>query len=164
MAFWFTYRPSNGFVRVAPWEREREYERYEEARRKTAERRAAVERQATTLLLSYLSPEQSAQYRQSNSFDVVGSLGGNYRVSYGRAENISRRTDGATLCCGPRSDDQGERLPIPDVMLAQYLALITDEAAFLRVAAAEPALEPVSCHWPLCRSMYPNVGTTYYLR
>jgi len=126
-----------------------------------------AEGQATTLLLSHLSPEQATQYQQYRSFDVVGSLGGNYRVRYGRADNISRMADEASICCGPQS--QGESLPIPDVMLAQYLALITDEAAFLRVAVIRaPWAEYMSCSCGLCQSghwrTYRDVAPAYYLR
>jgi hypothetical protein len=122
------------------------YERYEQERTKQQAENEAAELRAATLLLTYLSPEQAEQYRQTGHFDLVGSLGGQYRIRPGHAYNVQRRCDGAevvTLCGGPSG------LPRSDVMLAQYLALVADEAGFLSIA--NYALPDAICSCVHCR-------------
>lgn len=115
----------------------------ETERRLAREQYEAAELRATTLLLTYLSPEQAKQYRQKGCFDLIGSLGGRYRIKPGYAYNVHRLRDGGevTALCGGPTD-----LPRSDVMLAQYLALAADEAGFLSVANA--------CDCRVCRSGY----------
>lgn len=88
---------------------------------------------AEALLLSFLSEEQQRNYRDGQWFEVVGSAGGRYRIRQGMVGNIDwLDEDGAaagSLCCHPVYS-----LPHPDIMLAQMLALITDEKAFVRLA------------------------------
>jgi hypothetical protein len=121
--------------------------------------REAAEQRASALLLQYLSHEQGQQWRKYGRFDLVGSLGGNYRIANGRVNNIALMRDGkmvTTLCAGPNLDVQGEILPTSDVVLGQYLALVTDEAGFLAIANSERSVWEtweVSCSCPMCRSL-----------
>ncbi|WP_371259526.1 hypothetical protein [Bradyrhizobium sp. URHD0069] len=90
------------------------------------------------LLREWLSPEQLAQYDAHNYFDVTGCHSGRrYRIRHGTATNIyeldnfGRPRTG--WCFVPR-----DRLVPGDVMLAQKIALETDESAALRVAKSFP--------------------------
>jgi hypothetical protein len=115
-------------------ERERRAREHRERIRRERQEREAAETRAATLLLSFLSEEQRASYRASERFEVVGSLGGRYRIHPGVVGNIYWLDEngqvGGQLCCHP-SD---ERLPRADIMLAQMLALITDEESFVLLA------------------------------
>lgn len=86
------------------------------------------------LLREWLSPEQVAQYDAHRYFDVTGCHSGKrYRIRHGTATNIleldkdGRPTIG--WCFVPR-----DTLVAGDVMLAQKIALETDERAALAVA------------------------------
>jgi hypothetical protein len=86
------------------------------------------------LLKDWLSPEQLAQYDIHNYFDVVGChTGRTYRIRHGTSANIVElNSAGRPLvgwCFIPRDD-----LVAGDVMLAQKIALETDESAALNVA------------------------------
>jgi hypothetical protein len=86
------------------------------------------------LLKEWLSPEQLAQYEIHNYFDVIGChTGRRYRIRHGKSANISELDNAGQrlvgLCFIPRDD-----LVAGDVMLAQKIALETDESAALRVA------------------------------
>ena len=89
---------------------------------------------AQMLLRAWLSPAQLAQYNRSGHFDVTGSYTGTlYRIRRDRQMNIDE-LDGAgsrvaVWCFAPEG-----HLPIGDVMLAQKVALETDEKAALAVA------------------------------
>jgi hypothetical protein len=86
------------------------------------------------LLKEWLSPAQLVQYTANDHFDVTGSDSGKrYRIRYGTAVNI-HEVDGAGhakigLCFVPEG-----HLVSGDVMLAQKIALETDECAALLVA------------------------------
>lgn len=95
------------------------------------ERRAA---RGITLLREWLSPEQKSQYEQFQFFDVVGCHSGrSYRVQHGINANIieldicGRPTRG--WCFVPVGD-----LVPGDVMLAQKIAIETDERGAIAVA------------------------------
>ena len=86
------------------------------------------------LLKEWLSPEQLAQYECYRYFDVIGRQSGKrYRIRYGSAMNIcemdSRGRIAAGWCFAPH-----ETLVAGDVMLAQKIALETDEWSALAVA------------------------------
>jgi hypothetical protein len=83
------------------------------------------------LLKSWLSPEQLAQFEREHQFDVVGSATRRrYRISVQNVFELDGRGNvGSGLCFAPAGD-----LVAGDVMLAQKIALETDEQAVLRVA------------------------------
>ena len=93
-----------------------------------------AEKHGIKLLKEWLSPEQLAQYESCRYFDVVGrQTGKRYRIWYGSGMNIceidSRGKLAAGLCFVPI-----EPLVAGDVMLAQKIALETDEWSALAVA------------------------------
>jgi hypothetical protein len=93
-----------------------------------------AEMRAENLLKDWLSAEQLAQYEAYRYFDVIGGRSGTlYRVRYGTAMNITQLSPGgkveAGLCFVPC-----EPLVAGDVMLAQKIALETDEWSALAVA------------------------------
>jgi hypothetical protein len=86
------------------------------------------------LLKEWLTPEQIAQYDAKSYFEVTGCHSGKrYRISHGTSMNI-RELDGAGRprvgwCFAPKG-----HLVAGDVMLAQKIALETDERGALTVA------------------------------
>jgi hypothetical protein len=86
------------------------------------------------LLREWLSPAQLAQYDAHNYFDTTGChTGKRYRIRHGTATNVYE-LDGAGRplagwCFVPK-----DSLVAGDVMLAQKIALETDERAALAVA------------------------------
>jgi len=102
---------------------------------RAASRTEAIAR-GEALLLSLLDEAQQASYRRDGCFEVIGSHGTRYRVTRGTSGNIlwiaSNGDVGGRLCAHPTMEEQW--LPTADVMLAQMLALTTDEREFLRVA------------------------------
>lgn len=96
-----------------------------------AAERLEARRRARTLLLDGLSPEQRTEYEQFNAFTVrCGPR--TYRISQGKSHNVALVEDGRvtrTFCAYPT-----ENVPDEDAMLAQKIALETDEAGFLVVA------------------------------
>ena len=87
------------------------------------------------MLKEWLTPEQRTEYERYRFFTVKGTKSGNtYRIGDARgAWNVNLIRGGSivdNLCFMPK----GPRLPPGDIMLAQKLALETDEAAALRVA------------------------------
>lgn len=94
---------------------------------------AAVER-GEKLLRDWLSPEQLAQYERDRRFEVIGCHSKRrYRIRQSSSYNVELlRADGTVeedICFVP----QGE-LVMGDVMLAQKIALETDEKGALAVA------------------------------
>jgi hypothetical protein len=86
------------------------------------------------LLKEWLSPEQLAQYNSSGFFDVIGcDSGTRYRVHHGAAMNVVEIDDVGGILAGwcfiPKAC-----LVAGDVMLAQKIALETDEHGALAVA------------------------------
>jgi hypothetical protein len=93
-----------------------------------------AELRGISLLKGWLSPEQLTQYESYRYFDVIGGQSGKrYRIRYGAGMNIfeidSRGRRLAGLCFVP-----SETLVAGDVMLAQKIALETDEWSALAVA------------------------------
>lgn len=112
----------------------RDREHRERINRQAQERQQANER-AQTLLLSFLSAEQREQFERDGYFHVIGSAGGRYRIRRGSVGNIDWYHEGGnewggSLCCHPMD----AYLPPGDIMLAQMLALTTDEPGFVRLA------------------------------
>ena len=90
---------------------------------------------AIALLKRWLSPEQRRELEKRGSFDVVGChTGRRYRIHPGKLNNVRILQDNvevAALCFAPT--DAGF-LPEADIMLAQKIALETNEKAALKVA------------------------------
>jgi hypothetical protein len=90
-----------------------------------------VHARSLDLLEKWLSPAQLEQYRRDGSFEVVGNAtGARYRIANG-ANPFNVRVVGARekLCFVPKGAEGAG-----DVMLAQKIALETDERAALAVA------------------------------
>ena len=97
-----------------------------------------AEMRGLRLLSEWLSPEQLAQYHARNYFDVTGCHSGKrYRICHGTATNIyeldSAGRPRVGWCFIPKN-----HLVAGDVMLAQKIALETDESAALSVAKKFP--------------------------
>lgn len=109
--------------------------------------RTSAESKAERLLMSFLNADQQAQYRQDKSFDVMGSAGNVYRIRRGSAGNVDWiRPDGSVggrFCAHPDMYTEGV-LPLPDVAVAQMLALTTDERGFLRIANVHAGTRPIA--------------------
>lgn len=95
--------------------------------------RAAARERAEELLVALLSPEQEQTWREQDWFTVRGSrTGRTYRIRRGYAGNVDLLdADGhaeVTYCAHPPD------VPAEDADIAQMLALVTDEDAFLAVA------------------------------
>jgi hypothetical protein len=92
------------------------------------------EARSLTLLREWLSTEQQAQFDASKSFEVIGSDSGKrYRILYGTATNIQELDDAGQPVMGWCVIPSGH-LVAGDVMLAQKIALETDEMAALKIA------------------------------
>jgi len=94
----------------------------------------ARETRGITLLREWLSPMQRAQFDASKSFDVVGcDSGRRYRIHDGRVTNVHEIDDAGQPVTGWCFVPSGH-LVAGDVMLAQKIALETNERATLAVA------------------------------
>ena len=99
----------------------------------------AREERGLTLLREWLSPEQRAQLDANKHFDVIGcQTGKRYRVSYGSRTNVHEIDDIGRPIMGWCFVPSGH-LVAGDVMLAQKIALETDELTALAVANRFPA-------------------------
>jgi hypothetical protein len=86
------------------------------------------------LLKRWLSPEQLAQYESHRYFDVIGRQSGKrYRIRYGTGMNIREMDPRGRAAVGWCFVPHGT-LVAGDVMLAQKIALETDERSALAVA------------------------------
>ena len=86
------------------------------------------------LLKEWLSPEQFAQYDAKSYFEVIGCHSGKrYRISHGNSMNIHELDGAGHPCVGWCFVPKGY-LVAGDVMLAQKIALETDERGALTVA------------------------------
>jgi hypothetical protein len=86
------------------------------------------------LLKQWLSPEQLAQYDAKSYFEVTGCHSGKrYRISHGTSMN-TRELDGAGCPCVGWCFAPKGHLVAGDIMLAQKIALETDERGALAVA------------------------------
>jgi hypothetical protein len=93
-----------------------------------------TEARAIKLLKEWLSAKQLAQFNAHRYFDVIGChTGKNYRICYGTATNIYELDYAgrprSVLCFVPNRP-----LAAGDVMLAQKIALETDEWSAVAVA------------------------------
>jgi hypothetical protein len=101
------------------------------------------------LLRRWLSPGQRAQFDAKRYFDVIGcDSGKRYRIHYGVATNVNEiDADGQPKvgwCFAPAG-----HLVAGDVMLAQKIALETDESGALAVANAFlPRETSTNIGWP----------------
>jgi hypothetical protein len=96
--------------------------------------RAETEARALTLLKEWLSPIQRACYERFRYFDVVGSdTGTRYRIHHGTQTNIEELSKTGHHVCKWCFVPDGE-LAAGDVMLAQKIALETNERGALSVA------------------------------
>ena len=90
----------------------------------------------------WLSPEQKAQFDASKGFDVVGcDSGRRYRISHGTGTNVHELDDAGRPVVGWCFVPSGH-LVAGDVMLAQKIALETNERAVLSVANRFPVQVP----------------------
>jgi hypothetical protein len=94
----------------------------------------ATEARAIRLLKEWLLPQQLVQFNAHRYFDVVGCHSGkSYRIRYGTATNICELNNAgrpqSVLCFVP-----DRPLAAGDVMLAQKIALETDERSAVAVA------------------------------
>ena len=86
------------------------------------------------LLKEWLSSEQSVQYDAKSYFEVIGCHSGKrYRISHGNSMNIHELDGAGHPCVGWCFVPKGY-LVAGDVMLAQKIALETDERGALTVA------------------------------
>ncbi len=118
---WLLTGATRGAQAIWDWYRELGHENDSEAR-------------GLRLLREWLSPEQLAQYDAHRYFDVIGCHSGKrYRIRHGTATNIHELDDAgdptAGWCFVPR-----DYLVAGDVMLAQKIALETNERGALAVA------------------------------
>ena len=86
------------------------------------------------LLKEWLSPEQSAQYDAKSYFEVIGCHSEKrYRISRGTSMNIHELDGAGCPCVGWCFVPKGH-LVAGDIMLAQKIALETDERGALAAA------------------------------
>ena len=101
---------------------------------KCAWQQGTPEARGLRLLRAWLSPEQRDQFDAFKYFDVEGSMTGKkYRIHFGVSTNVHEISEDGVLrrgwCFAPAA-----RLVPGDVMLAQKIALETNECAALAVA------------------------------
>jgi hypothetical protein len=118
---WLFTSATRGAQTIWDWYRELGHENDSEAR-------------GLRLLREWLSPVQLAQYDTHRYFDIIGCHSGKrYRIRHGTATNIHELDDAgdptAGWCFVPR-----DYLVAGDVMLAQKIALETNERGALAVA------------------------------
>jgi hypothetical protein len=96
--------------------------------------RCETKTRALTLLKEWLSPEQRACYERFRYFDVIGSdIGTRYRIRHGTQTNIEELSQTGQCVCKWCFVPEGN-LVAADVMLAQKIALETNERGALSVA------------------------------
>ena len=82
----------------------------------------------------WLSPEQRAEFDDSGRFEVVGcDTGKRYRIYRGTAQNVFEIDEAGQLKLGLCFTPYGN-LVAGDAMLAQKIALETDESGALAIA------------------------------
>jgi hypothetical protein len=90
------------------------------------------------LLVEWLSPAQRAQFEERRHFDVIGSDTGKiYRIHYGTAANVHEIDGEGRAMMGWCFVPSGFLVP-GDVMLAQKIAIETDEKGALALANRFP--------------------------
>jgi hypothetical protein len=96
--------------------------------------RHETETRALTLLKEWLSPQQRDCYERFRYFDVVGSdTGTRYRIHHGTQTNIDELGNTGQHICKWCFVPDGD-LVAGDVMLAQKIALETNERGALSIA------------------------------
>ena len=96
--------------------------------------RCETKTRALILLKQWLSPEQRACYERFRYFDVIGSdTGTRYRIRHGTQTNIEELSHTGQRVCKWCFVPEGN-LVAGDVMLAQKIALETNERGALSVA------------------------------
>nr|WP_244065838.1 hypothetical protein [Bradyrhizobium sp. Ce-3] len=106
------------------------------------------ESRGLALLSAWLSPEQRAQFEKHRRFDVIGSESGKrYRICYGISTNVYELDGRDRVVLGWCFRPVGP-LVAGDVMLAQKIALETDERATLMVARPFPSSPPPRANFP----------------
>jgi hypothetical protein len=97
-----------------------------------------AEARGKRLLGEWLSPEQRAQFDAHGYFEVVGChTGTRYRIRYGSSANIEELDKQGRPAIGLCFVPIGQLVP-GDVMLAQKIALETNEKAAIAVAKPFP--------------------------
>jgi hypothetical protein len=100
------------------------------------------EARGITLLREWLSPEQQAQFDASKWFDVVGCDSGRcYHIRHGTGTNVHELDAAGRPIVGWCFVPSGH-LAAGDVMLAQKIALETNERGVLAVANRFPVQVP----------------------
>src|ERR1700722_8414332 len=112
------------------------------ARQREARSNRSPEARGLKLLREWLSPEQRAQFDLEGYFDVIGcDSRKKYRIHYGSSANIVELDDAGVprigWCFVPRIP-----LVAGDVMLAQKIALETNERGAMAVANRFPSALP----------------------
>lgn len=93
-----------------------------------------AQQKGLALLKDWLTPEQCAQYDKDKCFEVVGgTTGKRYRINHGRQQNIEELDERGRRVAGLCFLPEGQ-LVAGDVMLAQKIALETNERGALAVA------------------------------
>jgi hypothetical protein len=99
------------------------------------QRPGTKELRGQTLLREWLSPEQLLQLDQCNYFDVTGNATGKrYRIRFGRELNVFELDDSGRVLTGWCFVPDDRSLVAGDIMLAQKVALETNEWGALAVA------------------------------
>jgi hypothetical protein len=102
-----------------------------------------------TLMKDWLSPAQLQSYEKHRYFEVVGSdSAGTYRIHHGTQANVEQLDSTGRPVCAWCFVPEGD-LVAGDVMLAQKIALETNERAALTVAIRYAALRNRSRYWDL---------------
>ena len=118
-----------------------EYTRKVEALRERYRQRLSEEgpeARGIRLLREWLSEDQRAQFDHERSFDVTGSDSGKrYRIHYGTATNVHELDQLGRPRIGWCFLPRGRLVP-GDIMLAQKIALETNELAALSIANRFP--------------------------
>lgn len=117
-----------------------EAQREQWRRAQDEEKRLRLERydRAQALLRRVLTDGQWSDYQADGKFAIIGSDGRRYDIENHSMGNIIAH-EGETrtrYCAHPRNYDHKvkARLPVPDILAAQALALRTDARSFLAVA------------------------------
>ena len=101
------------------------------------------ESRGITLLSEWLTIDQRAQFELEKCFEVIGcDTGKRYRILYGTAANVHELDDDGRPLMGWCFVPRGYLVP-GDVMLAQKIALETNERAALAVANRFPIHAPL---------------------
>lgn len=99
------------------------------------QRPSTKEQRGQKLLREWLSPEQLLQFEQQKYFEVIGSYTGRrYRIKCGRELNVFELDDFGLIRTGWCFIPNDRTLCAGDVMLAQKVALETNELGALAVA------------------------------